>query len=112
MPQEAFELLDAMLCLDPSKRITSHDALNCDWLRKGPHEPPSLPKDQDCHEMWSKQRRRKIANLPQQAPPVPQQQMPAHNLAAQQQHPNISGGNGGNSGHGQWEQRNLGIPQF
>ena len=64
MPRPALDLLDAMLCLDPSKRITSEQALNCEWLRNISNmSPPMLPHDQDCHEMWSKQRRRKMAQV-------------------------------------------------
>ena len=33
MPESALELLDRMLSLDPSKRISASDALSCDWLR-------------------------------------------------------------------------------
>ena len=62
MPTPALDLLDAMLCLDPSKRISSEDALNCEWLRHISNmSPPRLPINQDCHEMWSKMRRRKMA---------------------------------------------------
>jgi serine/threonine protein kinase len=33
MPGSALDLLDAMLALDPEKRISSTDALKVDWLR-------------------------------------------------------------------------------
>ncbi|XP_053207850.1 cyclin-dependent kinase 12-like isoform X2 [Panonychus citri] len=59
VPKGALELLDAMLCLDPAKRITAEEALKSEWLHASSMSPPSLPQHQDCHEMWSKQRRRK-----------------------------------------------------
>ncbi|KAK3894598.1 hypothetical protein Pcinc_001646 [Petrolisthes cinctipes] len=63
MPQPALELLDQMLKLDPSKRISAENALNSTWLKNvDPDlmEPPPLPKYQDCHELWSKRRRRQL----------------------------------------------------
>jgi len=61
LPADALDLLDQMLTLDPSKRITCADALKHVFLRDTSPEtiiPPKFPKYQDCHEMWSKERKR------------------------------------------------------
>lgn len=52
--------MDKLLQLDPNKRPSASSALNHPWLiNVNPDRisPPMLPKNLDCHELWSKKMR-------------------------------------------------------
>ncbi|XP_048501878.1 cyclin-dependent kinase C-1 isoform X2 [Beta vulgaris subsp. vulgaris] len=55
----ALDLLDKMLILDPSKRISANDALAAEYFRMEPLpcDPKSLPKYESSHEFQTKRKR-------------------------------------------------------
>lgn len=57
--RHALELLDRMLTLDPSQRITAKDALDAEyfWTDPLPCDPKSLPKYESSHEFQTKKKR-------------------------------------------------------
>ena len=66
LPHDAVELLDKLLILDPNKRITAAQSLKHQFFKSFKSEtviPLILPTGQDCHELWSKKRRKKQDQL-------------------------------------------------
>ena len=66
LPFDALELLDKLLILDPNKRITAAQSLKHQFFKSFKPEtviPLILPTGQDCHELWSKKRRKKQDQL-------------------------------------------------
>ncbi|XP_064456771.1 cyclin-dependent kinase 12-like isoform X1 [Ornithodoros turicata] len=98
LPSPALDLLDQMLELDPDRRVTAEAALRSPWLapvRPDRLPPPDLPHWQDCHEMWSKRRRRQLRQEQDMA--VATAGPPQAQLSQQEQWSGSSSRDGGDS---------------
>jgi cyclin-dependent kinase 12/13 len=66
LPDDALDLLDKMLTLDPNQRLTCDKAMHHRWFKSITQENQDkdaslsikLPQEVDCHEMWSKERKK------------------------------------------------------
>eukprot|EP01117_Protostelium_nocturnum_P008706 TRINITY_DN3120_c0_g1_i3.p1 TRINITY_DN3120_c0_g1~~TRINITY_DN3120_c0_g1_i3.p1 ORF type:complete len:203 (+),score=44.15 TRINITY_DN3120_c0_g1_i3:1019-1627(+) len=78
-PEDALDLVDKLLTLDPSKRISAAEALDAEWFWKEPLpcKPSDIPAFQSasCHEFEAKKRR----NDPKRFKGPGGQQLPHHN---------------------------------
>ncbi|MCL7035486.1 hypothetical protein MKW94_011671 [Papaver nudicaule] len=63
--RHAMELLDKMMTLDPSQRISAKDALDAEyfWADPLPCDPKSLPKYESSHEFQTKKKRQQQRQL-------------------------------------------------
>ncbi|RZC65155.1 hypothetical protein C5167_008845 [Papaver somniferum] len=67
--RHAVELLDKMMTLDPSQRISAKDALDAEyfWTDPLPCDPKSLPKYESSHEFQTKKKRQQQRQLEETA---------------------------------------------
>ncbi|XP_031402106.1 cyclin-dependent kinase C-2-like [Punica granatum] len=100
--RHALDLLERMLTLDPSKRISAKDALDAEyfWTDPLPCDPKSLPKYESSHEFQTKKKRQqqrqheenakrqKLGHPPQHARLPPMQQTGQAHAAQMRPGPN------------------------
>ncbi|GFR45407.1 hypothetical protein Agub_g6782, partial [Astrephomene gubernaculifera] len=82
--EEAIRLLERMLCLDPSRRITAADAVMDPymWADPMPCEPQQLPCRGSGHEFTMKKRRNDQHREQQAGPPLPMPGVPGPGYGA------------------------------
>ena len=75
----AQDLLQKLLSMDPTKRISAKEALDHDyfWTDPLPAKPEDLPKHPSSHEFTAKKRRQQLHHQQQQQHAQPQQQQSA-----------------------------------
>ncbi|XP_052197580.1 cyclin-dependent kinase C-2-like [Diospyros lotus] len=93
--RHALELLDKMLTLDPSQRISAKDALDAEyfWTDPLPCDPKSLPKYESSHEFQTKKKRQQARQHEENAK--------RQKLQHQQQHSRLPPIQQTGQGHGQ-----------
>ncbi|VVA97097.1 unnamed protein product [Arabis nemorensis] len=85
--RHALDLLDKMLALDPSKRISAKDALDAEyfWTEPFPCDPKSLPTYESSHEFQTKKKRQEMRQN-EEAAKKQKLQHPQHSRLPPQQH--------------------------
>ncbi|KAJ6814679.1 cyclin-dependent kinase C-2 [Iris pallida] len=98
--RHALELLERMLTLDPSQRISAKDALDAEyfWNDPLPCDPKSLPKYEASHEFQTKKKRQQqrqheeMAKRQKLQHPQPHARLPPIQQTGGQPHPQIRPG--------------------
>ena len=97
-PKEALDLVDKMLIMDPSKRITAAEALDHDyfWSEPMPCSPDMLPSFgiESAHEYETKKRRADARAAATQAAQVQAAQPGGGGAGGRQQQPGFGAGGG------------------
>ncbi|KAL4557526.1 hypothetical protein LXL04_035707 [Taraxacum kok-saghyz] len=112
--RNALELLEKMLTLDPSQRISAKDALDAEyfWVDPLPCDPKSLPKYESSHEFQTKKKRQQQRQIEEMAKrqkvqhPQQHARLPPVQQSGQPQH--WGGGGGGGGGHNNHPMGNAG----
>ncbi|KAK1391971.1 Protein kinase domain-containing protein [Heracleum sosnowskyi] len=87
--RHALDLLEKMLTLDPSQRISAKDALDAEyfWTDPLPCDPKSLPKYESSHEFQTKKKRQQQRQIDENAKRQKLQHPQQHSRLAPQMQP-------------------------